>query len=209
MFLKIKKLLKDPKRILIRLLWLIRQVPVKKVKKDGKIFYKYKRELYPEYLNKGNAIAFIVDKAKEYCKGKGIDVGADIWPLPGAIPIQEEEHQNAYRLDKFSDNSLDYLFSSHCLEHLDRWQDALSLWIAKLKKGGILFLYLPHKSMLLWRPGAPWVGNFHKWSPTYKVIKNFLEGKGMEILDYNNDKDEYWSFYIIAKKTGEQNKKRF
>jgi len=91
----------------------------------------------------------------------------------------------------FADESLDFVFSSHCLEHLDKWQYALKLWIAKLRLNGILFLYLPHKSMRLWNPGGPWVGSNHKWIPSYQVINQFLIGHGMEILEYNPERDMF------------------
>jgi predicted SAM-dependent methyltransferase len=144
---------------------------VKRVQKNGEIFYRYKGVFCPEYLFTGNAASFILDKAYKYCQGKGIDIGAGKWPLRGAIPIENDEYQNAYKLDNFPDGSLDYVFSSHCLEHLDRWQDALRLWIKKLRINGILFLYLPHESMRLWNAGEPVVFDGHKWIPTYKNNK--------------------------------------
>lgn len=198
---KIIKIIRDPKSV-----WLIGVSKIQKllflreISKDGKTYYKYKNELYPGYLNDGNAADYIKKKALEYCKGKGLDIGAGSWPLEGAIPIDNAEEQNAYKLDRFKDSSLDFVFSSHCLEHLDRWQAALKLWIRKLKPGGILFLYLPHKSQKLWLPGGPWVGHAHRWVPAWEVINPFLLENDMEILDYNKDKDEYWSFHIIAKK---------
>jgi len=178
----------------------LKRLMVRRVIKNGRVYYVYKGEFYPEYLNKGDASSFIIQKAKQYCRGKGIDVGADRWPFPGAVPIQNEEEQNAYKLDKFPDQSLDYVFSSHCLEHLFRWEDVLRLWTAKLKYGGILFLYLPHESMYLWHPGQPWVGDTHKWIPNHKIVNTILESCSMEIIDYNPGKDEYWSFHIVAKK---------
>ena len=159
LLLKIKKAIKNPRQIMPYFILLLNQHQVKRVKINGEIFYKYKGDFYPEYLNKGNAASAILDNAKSYCKGKGVDVGADKWPFPGATPIQNEEHQNAYKLDRFSGNSLDYVFSSHCLEHLEKWQDALDVWIKKLKMNGVLFLYLPHKSMLLWNPGGTGIGH--------------------------------------------------
>ena len=121
-------------------------------------------------------------------------------PIEGAIPIENFEGQNAYRLDDFEDNSLDYVFSSHCLEHLERWKDALYLWVKKLKVGGILFLYLPHESMKMWRPGGPWVRHNHLWIPTVEEIIPFLSENGVQILDYNPRRDEAWSFHIVARK---------
>ena len=171
-----------------------------RTRKNGQIFHKYRGVYYPDYLNKGNASSFISSKAKEYCNGRGIDIGADKWPQPGAIAILNETSQNAYKLDNFADNSLDYVFSSHCLEHLDNWQDALSLWISKIKPDGILFLYLPHKTMRLWNRGEPWVGFDHKWIPEAEIVNSFLVKNGMKIIEYNPDKDNYWSFHIVAKK---------
>lgn len=195
------KAFRHPDRIISHMIIRFQCLRVAKVVEDGKLFYKYKGTLYPEHLDGGNARRFIIEKAVSYCKGTGIDVGADQWPLPGAIPIQDEPHMNAYKLDSTEDGSLDFVFSSHCVEHLARWEEALTLWISKLKEGGILFLYLPHESMELWNPGGPWVGYNHKWSPTHEVLLPFLRKQGMEIIEHNSGKDEYWSFHIVCKRT--------
>lgn len=191
---------KHPDRIIPYIIVRIKRLQVSKVVKNGELFYKYKGVLYPDYLNHGNACQFIAEKALTYCKGRGIDVGADKWPLPGAIPILDEEHINAYDLSAFAYNSLDYVFSSHCLEHLDRWEEALALWIRKLKIGGILFLYLPHESMELWNPMGPWVGNAHKWTPKHEILLRFLSEHGIDIIEYNSSRDKYWSFHIVGKR---------
>lgn len=178
--------------------WKRRQV--KRGTEGGSTFYEFRGERYPEYLHQGNAAQYILETAKKYCHGTGVDIGANQWPYPGAVPVDDRLGENAYRLDRFNEGSLDYVFSSHCLEHLARWQDALRLWIGKLRPGGILFLYLPHESMALWRPGGPWAGGAHKWSPTWETIVPFLEGAGMEILEYSPDRDAYWSFHVVARK---------
>ena len=189
-----------PHAILPAIACRLKRLRVRRFMRDGELFYAYEGELYPAYLWGGNAVAFIVDKAHEYCAGKGIDVGANQWPFPGAVPIQDTPSENAYRLDRFADGSLDYVFSSHCLEHLDLWQDALRLWISKLRAGGVLFLYLPHVSNGLWKPGGPWVGDGHVWSPTWEVLCPFLEREGMAILEVNRNRDRYWSFHIAARR---------
>ncbi len=167
---------------------------------NGKTFYEYGRVLYPERLTQGNAKEFIEETASKYCQGLGLDIGANIWSFNEAIPIRNDVEQNAYKLDHFEDEHFDYIFSSHCLEHLDKWEFALKLWIKKLKLGGILFLYLPHESMKLWRVGSPWVGT-HKWIPCWEILIDFLVSQKMEIIEYNDDKDELWSFHIVAGKT--------
>lgn len=197
---KLKQVIKNPRSLGPSLTRFIRRTLVKKVTVNGEKFYQYQGELYPEYLNNGNAASFILPKAKPYCQGKGLDIGASKWPFPGATPIDNAPGQNAYQLDTIADSSLDYVFSSHCLEHLENWKEALKLWIGKLKPGGILFLYLPHESMKLWHPGAPWVSDGHKWIPTHQVLNKFLSGERLEIIDYNPQTDKYWSFHIVARK---------
>lgn len=173
---------------------------VKEVEVNGEKYYKYLNVLYPDYLNQGNAMSYIKAKALEHCKGKGIDIGASDWPIDGADPIQEGEEENAYHLPNHKDESLDFVFSSHCLEHLDKYKDALELWVSKLKVGGILFLYLPHKDMKLWNPGGPWVGEAHKWIPTFEQLKADFEELGLDFIEGNVSKDKYWSFHIVGKK---------
>ena len=197
---KLTRALLRPWRVIAYIEFLLNRKKITRIGKEGKIYYEYKGDLYPEYLSAGNAMSFIKKEASRYCKGKGIDVGADIWPFPGAIPVRNEKHQNAYKLDNFENGSLDYVISSHCLEHLEKWQDALKLWISKLRINGIIFLYLPHKSNKLWHPNAPWGGPGHKWIPTYEVLNSFLSNRGVDIIEYNPDKDEYWSFFIVGRK---------
>ena len=195
----IKEIKRDPQSLPLLVLSAVRRLQVRKSYQHGELFYKYKGGIYPDYLNYGNASSFILGIAQRYCKGMGIDIGADQWPFPGAISIQNESHQNAYKLDRFRDNSLDYVFSSHCLEHLKDWDRALALWIRKLKPGGILFLYLPHESMKLWNLGGPWAP-LHKWEPKHEIIVPFLEEEGMQVIELNTFRDDYWSFHIVVEK---------
>jgi len=203
----LKKACKNPGLIpthaayLCRVLWRrISNPPAVKVIKSGTTWYRYKKKLYPAHLNSGNAVSYIKEYALKFCQGTGLDIGASQWPLPGAQPVENNPGCNAYKLDSFDDSSLDFVFSSHCLEHLDQWRDALALWIKKLKKDGILFLYLPHKSMKLWHPRSPWVGHEHKWIPTADVIHKYLAKQGMHIIEYSSKADAYWSWFSVSRK---------
>jgi len=68
--------------------------------------------------------------------------------LPGAIPINIADDildYDAYKLPDYKE--LDYIFSSHCLEHLHDPVKALEYWKEHIRKDGTLFLYLPHPDM--------------------------------------------------------------
>lgn len=116
-------------------------------------FINFKGKLYPEYQSKGNAAQWILPFAKEWCKGEGYDIGCNRaeWAFPGAqlIDLTLNDEYDAYNLPN---QQVDYIFSSHCLEHLVDWVGALEYWGSKLKAGGILFLYLPHESQEYWHP---------------------------------------------------------
>ncbi len=49
-------------------------------------------------------------------------------------------------LSMFADGSMDFVFSSHLLEHIEDYKAALAEWWRVIKVGGHLCLYLPHKA---------------------------------------------------------------
>lgn len=199
-FEKLKMLIFRPRVFLNKLIVRINRLFLSKQYINGNLYYVYRGYFYPDYLNRGSAVSFIKDKALKYCRGIGLDIGAGNYPLPTAIAIRDEKEMNAYKLDKFEDGSLDYIFSSHCIEHLENWRDALTLWVRKIKPAGVIFIYAPHKSMLLWRPLAAWVGEDHKWSPDVETIEKALSSLGCKIIFSDPGPDIYYSFHVIAVK---------
>ncbi len=161
----------------------------------------YMGKFYPDYLTVGGAGHAIFREALKYCQGQGIDIGAGLWPLPGAIPVDVWRGPGMGRtiLD-FKDGSLDYVFSSHCLEHIENWQEAFSEWLKKLKPGGKVFLYLPHPHCAIWHPGSPFVQNGHKWIPTPEIIKRTFQEFGCEIEQFDDGPDAMHSFYVCGRR---------
>lgn len=49
--------------------------------------WEYKGKFYPDYLTVGGACHAIFREALKYYKGTGIDVGAGLWPIPCAVPV--------------------------------------------------------------------------------------------------------------------------
>jgi len=161
----------------------------------------FKEKIYPLFQTQGNAARFAIPFAEEIIgnKSNGFDISCNRpeWSFPGAtmIDLEIDDEYDAYNLP---DTLVDYIFSSHCLEHLPHWVNALDYWTSKLSPGGILFLYLPDYSQEYWRP---WNCRKHINVLTPKMIKDYLESSdeytkiiATEGYDLNN------SFYVIAEK---------
>ena len=161
----------------------------------------YKEKFYPDYLTVGGASHAIFQVAFKYCQGIGVDVGAGLWPLPRAIPVDIERGRGVDKaVSDFADNALDYVFSSHCLEHIGNWREVLTEWVKKIRPGGILFLYLPHPECAIWHPCSPFVGDGHKWVPTPGIIREAVLQLGCEVVGTDDGPDVMQSFYVCARK---------
>ena len=157
----------------------------------------YKNKKYPHFQTIGNASQFAIPYAKYFCNGDGLDIGCNRveWAYPGAQPIDLnlDDEWDALNLP---DRQVDYIFSSHCLEHLPNWVDALDYWGTKLKVNGILFLYLPDYSQEYWRP---WNNRKHIHVLTATVLKDYLEDRKYTNIFYTGP-DLNNSFMIVAEK---------
>jgi len=157
----------------------------------------HNNQVYPDFQAKGFAAKFAFPFALEVCRGVGYDIGCNRkeWCFPGAYPIDIAFNvgYDAYNLPEMK---VDYIFSSHCIEHLRDWVEALDYWKTKLHNGGVLFLYLPHYSQSYWRS---WHNRKHIHNLVPEVIKDYLTDRGWNKIfvsgaDLNN------SFYVMAEK---------
>lgn len=105
------------------------------------------------------------DKVKydivRFTRGRVLDIGCGAYKaFPHFIGVDNLHHvkafhaefhpdvvAEAYDLSLFADGSMDSVFSSHTLEHLEDPLRALKEWWRVIKKGGYLVLYLPHKEL--------------------------------------------------------------
>ena len=156
----------------------------------------YKECRYPLFQTEGNAAQFAIPFAKHVCSGIGIDVGCNRleWSFPGSLPV--DPVINDYDALNFPYENLDYIFSSHCLEHLYDWVSVLDYWTSKLKAGGVLFLYLPDYSQEYWKP---WNNRKHLniFSPT--IIKDYLQDRNYTTI-YTSQVDLNNAFMVMAEK---------
>lgn len=161
----------------------------------------YKEKLYPGFQTVGFAAQFAIPFAKYYCHGVGYDIGCnrEEWKYPGAIPIDPVLNPNTDALS-LPDGLVDYIFSSHCLEHLPNWVDALNHWIEHLKPNGVLFLYLPHEDQEYWNP---WNNRKHIHIFNPNTITRFLKSHPQirKQSIFASDRDLNHSFMVIAQKS--------
>jgi hypothetical protein len=157
---------------------------------------------YPLFQAQGFAAQYAFPFAEKICKGIGYDIGCGRkeWCLRGAIPIDPAMNEHhAMNLPM----SVNFIFSSHCLEHLPDWVGVLDYWETRLQTNGVLFLYLPHPEQEYW---LPWNQRNHTKTNTPHVnllypymIKQYLEARKWKNI-FVTGYDLNHSFYAIAEK---------
>ena len=157
----------------------------------------FKDKIYPKFQNEGNASQFAIPVAKHVCIGNGVDIGCmkSEWAFPGAKLVDPILEGN-YDAFNFPYENLDYIFSSHCLEHVNRWVDAMDYWYCKLKQSGVLFLYLPDYSQEYWRP---WNNRKHVNIFTPIIIEDYMKDKGYKNI-FKSGVDLNNAFMIMGEK---------
>jgi len=158
---------------------------------------KFKDKEYPYFQCEGNASQFAIPYAQYFCRGAGYDIGCKNkeWSLPGSVCI-DLKFDDDYSAENLPHMNVDYIYSSHCLEHVDNWIDVMDYWYECLKPSGILFLYLPDYSQEYWRP---WHNKKHKHVLLPEIMRDYMKNKGYKNIfvsgvDLNN------SFMIVGEK---------
>jgi SAM-dependent methyltransferase len=158
----------------------------------------FKGREYPAFQAEGNASQFAIPFAKHFCKGKGVDVGfhKEDWKYPGALGADLQDESNEYHAHNLP-KGLDYIYSSHCLEHLPDWVASVEYWASCLKTGGILFLYLPHENQEYW---LPWNNRKHLHVLHSEKVAECMRRFGFNNI-FSSDRDLNDSFMIVGEKS--------
>ena len=111
-------------------------------------------------LSVGNAARFIRETALPFLIGNGLDIGCGKWKIKDdAIGVDNKSSPGVdLIINDWNDllsEEYDYVFSSHCLEHISDWVHALKHWVRVLKPEGVIFLYLPNPKQ------------YNRWSKKY------------------------------------------
>jgi len=105
---------------------------------------------------------------QNYLRGDGIDIGAgdDALRVPsGTVRPWDQPDGDAQLLAGISADCFDFVYSSHCLEHMRGVPEALENWIRVLRPGGWLYVVVP--DYLLYEK-MTWPSPFNSDHPTEK-----------------------------------------
>lgn len=169
-------------------------------------FVTFNGKNYPSFQAKGFAAQFAFPFANKLLSGTGLDIGCnqEKWKLPDR---RGEHFRHVIGVDpainpKFHATNVpvlpegyDFIFSSHCLEHVrESWGHVLDYWFGNIKPGGILFLYLPGPGQEYWKN---WNNTKHVHNFTPDMLKEYFATKDLAHSmvtgeDLNN------SFYAVA-----------
>lgn len=99
--------------------------------------------------SRGREAQKIAPWAVPYLEGKGFDIGCGAekvveWATGIDLHAGADIIQDGARLDTVASETVDFVFSSHFIEHVKDYQSALAEWWRVLKVGGHLVLYWPH-----------------------------------------------------------------
>jgi len=80
-------------------------------------------------------------------QGHGIDIGCGPDPVRADAIRFDRENGDANRITDFVHQEFDYVYSSHCLEHMDDPRQAILEWWKLVKPGGHLFVVVPDEDL--------------------------------------------------------------
>lgn len=93
---------------------------------------------------------------RTYFKGDGVDIGgapdplalySEFFPLMTSVRTWDLDDGDAQFMAGVPDETFDFVFSSHCLEHLHDPLEGLKNWVRVTKAGGYIVFALPEEDL--------------------------------------------------------------
>jgi ADP-heptose:LPS heptosyltransferase/predicted SAM-dependent methyltransferase len=152
-----------------------------------------------------------------YTRGRGLDlgcgpskafphfIGVDDFTATAQFGTQMKPDVvcDVSKLDVFGSASMDFAFSSHCLEHVADWKACLKEWWRVIKPAGYLVLYLPDEDEYP-KVGEPGANPDHKWNVSTDLVVGAMKeigGWDMVRCEKRNEDREYSLFFVFKKRT--------
>jgi predicted SAM-dependent methyltransferase len=157
------------------------------------------------------------NRLERYCSGYGVDLGFGGDPITksairvdmprpythvGEYPVQLGG--DAARLEWFSDNSLDFVYSSHLLEDFDDTKAALKEWLRVLKPGGNLIIFCPDEQIFRKHcadSGQPYNTNHKHGHFSLSFVKGLLSELGQCDIILETFPVDIYSFDLVVRKS--------
>ncbi len=138
--------------------------------------------------------------ATRWLVGVGLDIGGgtdsiglhmELFPGMRKVIVYDREQGDAMTLENVESDGFDFVYSSHCLEHVENPFEALGNWIRVVKPGGYLVVSVPDED--LYEQGV-WPSRFngdHKtswtilkqvsWSPVSRNVLDLVAAFRMQV----------------------------
>jgi ADP-heptose:LPS heptosyltransferase/predicted SAM-dependent methyltransferase len=171
----------------------------------------------------GNEAAKISWEIVKWTRGRGLDLGCGpMATFPHFIRVDNLKDtqlfgqyikpdiriETAEKLDVFASESMDFVFSSHLLEHIESEKvvKALREWMRVIRGNGYLVLYLPDEDEYP-KVGEKGANPDHQWNVSYIRLTDYMQKCGhWDLVDFQkrNGGDEYSLFFVFQKKAAGQ-----
>lgn len=132
-----------------------------------------------------------VNFTSRYFVGDGVDIGgkpdplmlyAELFCRMGSVKTWDWEDGDAQFLASLSDDSLDFVHSSHCLEHLQDPAEGLRNWLRVVRPGGHVIVTVPDEDMYEQGIFPSTYNRDHKW--TFTLFKQHSwSDRSVNVLD--------------------------
>ncbi len=128
---------------------------------------------------------------RRYFVGNGLDIGGkpdplslykELFPLMNSIRTWDWDDGDAQFLEGIADESLDFVHSSHCLEHLVEPAEGLCNWLRVVREGGFLIITVPDEDLYEQGVFPSTFNRDHKWTFTIFKSKSWSD-RSINLLD--------------------------
>lgn len=160
----------------------------------------------------GNEAGKVKYDIVRYTRGRGLDLGCGPHKaFPHFIGVDSGKDTELFgiqmkpdivvpdcsKLDMFADESMDFIFSSHLLEHIEDYASALEEWCRVVKHGGYMCLYLPDEDEYP-KVGEEGANPDHKWNVSYDKVMAAMPGTWQLVkFEKRNDGTEYSLLFVF------------
>ena len=128
---------------------------------------------------------------RRYFVGDGLDIGGkpdplalyrEFFPLMRSVRTWDWEDGDAQFLAGVENDSLDFVHSSHCLEHLVDPREGLRHWLRVVRPGGHLVITVPDEDLYEQGVFPSGFNRDHKWTFTLYKQRSWSE-RSLILLD--------------------------